>query len=395
MIGKQEQAIKDKNLPSLTLGISNVDGEIYFNGGGPQLVNDPGSGEVNPDSVFWICSQTKMIASLALLKLVELGQVSYDTQVGDYLPQLRDPIIIKSRKEFEPCKTPITVKHLLNFSSGLFYPASAEGPQALPVGYTDKDMHVAEDPIARFFRLVQRNLPGVPVKFEPGTDFVYGWSADIMGFLVEKVTKQTFEQFCKEHIFGPLNMDTSFRLTPELRRRLVHLAYRNPNSNGLDSFTTQMNIMEQDPSKVGLYLGGVGLYSSMRDYLKLLRHLMRINAGLHVPNPILSTRTVREMFVPALTEKGSQSLSELVMAPGTQWGTTMALVTRDWPKRRKQGSAFWGGWAGTQHFIDPASGIAVVFGVQVAPTADPLTSKLWLELEALIYSALNSANAKL
>lgn len=63
-------------------------------------------------------------------------------------------------------------------------------------------------------------------------------------------------------------------------------------------------------------------------------------AGLLVPNPILSKDTVREMFIPSLTEKGSKSLSELIMAPGLQWGTTMALVTKDWPKRRKQGSAF-------------------------------------------------------
>jgi len=88
-------------------------------------------------------------------------------------------------------------------------------------------------------------------------------------------------------------METSFRLTPELRQRLVQLAYRNPVTSSLDPFTNQLEIMERDPDKrefhrvivgvsglfvaVRLYLGGVGLYSSMRDYLKLLRHLMQIN----------------------------------------------------------------------------------------------------------------------
>ena len=46
-------------------GVSNLDEEIYFNGGGPKVVGDPFSGEVGPDSIMWICSQTKLIASVS------------------------------------------------------------------------------------------------------------------------------------------------------------------------------------------------------------------------------------------------------------------------------------------------------------------------------------------
>ena len=54
-----------------------------------------------------------------------------------------------------------------------------------------------------------------------------------------------------------------------------------------------------------------------------------------------------------------------------------------------------GGWAGTSHFIDPTSGIAVVFAVQVAPTRDVEVAKVWLKLEALIYSALSNGSERL
>lgn len=71
----QKNAIKDKKLPSFILGITNIEEEIYFNGGGQSNIDDPESGEVNPDSVFWICSQTKMISAVS----------SFPTEIDDLL----------------------------------------------------------------------------------------------------------------------------------------------------------------------------------------------------------------------------------------------------------------------------------------------------------------------
>ncbi|KAJ3509603.1 hypothetical protein NLJ89_g5134 [Agrocybe chaxingu] len=393
-----KESVERGKVPGFVLGVSNLDEEIYFQGGGPSVVGNPTSGEVNPDSVFWICSQTKMIASLAVLKLIDLGRLSLDTPMGDYIPEFKNPIIVNKtstqKTSFRPAETVVTVKHVLNFAAGLFYPVVREDLNGLPVGYISKDVHVAPDPVQHFFRIIIGELPALPLKFEPGTNFVYGWSADMLGILVEKVSGRTLEEFCKEHIFEPLGMKTSFHLTPDLRQRLVNLAFRDENGN-LHPWAEQVPIMEQDERKVGLHLGGVGLYSSMRDYLKLLRHLMQINAGCSVRKPLWKRESVQSIFVPALTEKGSKSLSDFVMAPGTQWGTALAICTEDWPKRRRKGSAFWSGWAGTAHFMDPASGIAVVFGIQAAPAGDIEAQKLWMKLEALIYAALESGSEKL
>lgn len=105
------------------------------------------------------------------------------------------------------------------------------------------------------------------------------------------------------------------------------------------------------------------MYSSMRDYLKLLRHLLQIEGMYYlytsiqlvssntlysyeagrptdIQTPILTQETVREMFTPSLPQKGSKSLSDFVTVPGSQWGTAMAIATTDWPKRRRAGSAF-------------------------------------------------------
>jgi hypothetical protein len=98
----------------------------------------------------------------------------------------------------------------------------------------------------------------------------------------------------------------------------------------------------------------------MRDYLKLLRHLMQIHgklqlmalfsdivnkqdyhtAGREVPNAILKAETVHGIFVPELPEKGVKSLSEMLMIEGTSWSTALAVCCTDLPTGRRKGSAW-------------------------------------------------------
>jgi len=184
-------------------------------------------------------------------------------------------------------------------------------------------------------------------------------------------------------------MKTSFFLTPDLREKAVNLAFRDANGI-LHPWANQIEIIEQDPTKVRVLLGNIGLYSSMRDYLKLLRHLMQINAGRHVPNAILRAETVHDIFVPALPEKGVKSLSEFIGNEGTSWTTALAVVTTDMAGLRRKGSAGWGGWAGTSFFMDPTTGIAVVFGLQVAPAPDVEAFKAILKLERTLYKGLKT-----
>lgn len=95
---------------------------------------------------------------LAALKLVEQGKLSSHTPVGDYLPEFRNPIIVDKtstqKTTFRQASTVVTLKHLLNFSSGLFYPVVREDLFGLPDGYTSKEMHSTGDPSASFFKIV-------------------------------------------------------------------------------------------------------------------------------------------------------------------------------------------------------------------------------------------------
>jgi len=110
---------------------------------------------LSPHSVE-ILNDLKLL-QIAALKLLDQGKLKLDTPISDYFPQFRNPIIIddiKSEKPtFHPAKTVITLKHLLNFTSGLFYP-DGSGDNSLNEAYHSKAMHAAEDPVSEFFRII-------------------------------------------------------------------------------------------------------------------------------------------------------------------------------------------------------------------------------------------------
>ncbi|KDR77346.1 hypothetical protein GALMADRAFT_225461 [Galerina marginata CBS 339.88] len=383
--------VSEKKIPGFVFGASSVDEEIYFNGGGDKIVNDPTSGKVDENTVFWVCSMTKFIVHLAALQLIEQGKFTADNPVSDFFPDFATLLILSDTSSptlsppFTQAKTIMRVRHLLNFSSGLFYPAPPVPNASLPPSYVAP--HNKEDPHGEFFKNVKGDLPGIPIRFEPGTDFAYGYSSDILGFIVEKVTGKTLEQYVQANVFQPLGMGSSFYRTSDLIKRSLSLTFRRADGV-LEPWNDQVQLTEQDHEKVSLFLGGIGIYTPLRDYLTLLRHLLQIQSGKSTKG-ILSQATVDELFVPVLTDAGSKSLDLFANNfPGNQWSTGLAVVTHDWPNRRKKGSAYWSGWAGTYFFMDPTTGVAAVFGTQIVPSRDPEVIKLYGEFEETLYAGL-------
>jgi len=374
------------------MGATTVEGEIYFNSGGHKSVDDPASGEVNGDTIFWICSMTKMIAHIAALQLIEQGKLTVDTLVSKFFPQFNHVVVLADltspKPSYTPAKNAIMVQHLLNFSSGLFYPPISG--TAMPNPYAAP--HDKEDPYTNFFAVLQGDHPGIPVKFEPGTDFVYGYSSDILGFIVEKISGQTLEEYFQDNIFGPLGIKGSFYLTPDLKENFLTLSRRTPDGF---IFETEAKIIEKDYTKVSRHMGGVGLYTSLRDYLKLLRHILQIHAGT-ATNPILEPESVRSLFVGASTEAGIKNLDLFTISAPTKcnsWSTALAVSSVDAAWGRKKGSAFWSGWAGTYFFMDPTTGVAAVYGTQLtgetSGSRDPDNLKAFTAFEQTLYAGLS------
>lgn len=142
-------------------------------------MDDPSSGEINKDSVFWICSQTKLVAhacsslkclrpmlpitdifyslQLAALQLIEKGKLQKNTPVSTYISAFENPIILDDitakNPSFKPATKVVRVEHLLNFSSGLFYPMDDPIHKITPA-YT-APYSEEEDPVGHFYNIIK------------------------------------------------------------------------------------------------------------------------------------------------------------------------------------------------------------------------------------------------
>ncbi|KAF8958101.1 beta-lactamase/transpeptidase-like protein [Flammula alnicola] len=390
--GLLSRAITENRIPGASFAVATADGELYSASAGLKALENPSLGKVDEDSVFWICSMTKIIVTIAILQLIEKGAITYETLVENIIPELANPVVIDdvlaAKSTYKPAQTKILVKHLLNHSSGLHYSARRKvTPENLSPAYTAVE-YGGDHSVSQFFKLIREDFPSVPLAFEPGTSWAYGWSCDIIVFIVERVTGKSVQDYCKENIFGPLGMETSFYLTPSMKENLVNLAYRRKDGT-LEKWDGQLGIIEQDPAKMNVLLGGIGLYSTLKDYLALLRHLLLIQAG-RTNNPILSVNTVASLFRPSLPAHHTVNIENFTGWKDVQFGHGLCLANSDWPGRRKKGAGFWYGWAGTYYFVDPTTGIAVVYGTQVVPTNDPEVVKLWGQLEEALYAGLEA-----
>ncbi|KAJ7459735.1 beta-lactamase [Mycena latifolia] len=368
---------------------------------GRKVVDDPTSAPLDENAIFWICSQTKLITSIAALQLIEQGKIQLSTPVSEILPELANPVIVTARDAggkptaTTPAKNPITFGQLLNHTSGMEY--NLDGAPLGSFPHATAHAYGKDEDSSMFFRLSRSSFPGELLKFEPGTDFAYGFSTDCVGFIVERLSGKSLDQYFKDHIFGPLGITSpSFYLTPDLKERMLSLCVRDSQGK-LARWDNRYKLIDQDPEKTNVHFGGVGLYSSLKDYLTVLRHLLQIKAGT-AANPILTEGSVATLFEPTLDTPAADSLATMFGLPAgsAQFSRGLMLATADVPGRRKKGSGAWAGWACTSYFIDPETGIATVFGTQLAPSAgfDMPYEMLWMEVEAAIYAGLDKPTSR-
>ncbi|KAF8147909.1 beta-lactamase/transpeptidase-like protein [Mycena galopus ATCC 62051] len=389
-------AVSSKATPALFFGATTADGPIYMHQAGTKFIDDPTSDPINEDTVFWLCSQTKLITSIAALQLIEQGKITLDTPVEDIIPELANPVVLTGSDEggqplTTPAKNKILFGHLLNHTSGL---DSVNASRSRANGISDV-YAVSDKDVATFFKVLKGSLPGVLLSFEPGTNFAYGFSVDCAGFIVERLSGKSLEQYFQDHIFGPLGITSaSFYLTPTLKDRLLPLSYRT--KSGVIERWNDRPVVDLDPANMRVHFGGVNLYASQKDYLTVLRHLLQIKGGT-AATPILTEASVDTLFEPTLPPAAVPAVERLMRlgdphlglpAGGGQFGRGLFVNTVDVPGKRKSGSGAWGGWANTKYFIDPTTGVAVVFGTQLVPTFDNTYLQMYGALEKALYAGL-------
>ena len=340
------------------------------------------------DGIFRLYSMTKPVTAVALLMLMEEGRIALDDPVARFIPGFAN---LKLADGSAP-KRAMTVLDLLRHTAGFTYGFH----NRTPIDAQYRRMRIAEFDTEGGLAAMIAQLQTLPLEYSPGEAWIYSVAIDVVGYLIERVSGQSYAAFVREKILAPLKMmDTDFQVAADKRERFA--ACYMLKDGKLDLFDDPQNSPWFAPPR--LESGGGGLAGTADDYLRFCR--MLLNNGELDGARLLSPKTVQLMTANHLP--GLQEIADLSPAAdafnesgyrGIGFGLGVA-VTLD-PARvgipGTPGEFAWGGMASTAFFVDPKEDMAVVFMTQaIVDTARRV--RLRRDLRSLIYGAMTQSYA--
>jgi CubicO group peptidase (beta-lactamase class C family) len=325
------------------------------------------------NSIFRIFSMTKPIASVGIMMLVEEGHFLLSDPVAKFIPEFADQKVgveNNGKLDLVPLKRPMTVQDLLRHTSGITYDHTGNGlVQQL---YQQSRLRSRKITSAEHAAMVA----GLPLKCQPGAEWNYSRSTDILGRIIEVVSGKSLSAFLTERILAPLQMaETAFHTGEENAARLAEPFLTDPwNGDKIQLFNPlEKPVMES---------GGGGLVSTTMDYARFCQ--MLLNGGVLDGTRIIGRKTLQLM---ASDHLGPQVRIEGdLMPPGHGFGLGFAVRTQAGiaPFAGSVGQFFWSGMGGTFFWIDPVEDLFAVFMSQ-GPGQRQHTRTL---VRNLIYAAL-------
>lgn len=316
------------------------------------------------DAIFRIMSQTKAITSLGILQLFEQGKLGLDQPISDFIPEFKNPRLIKSFSPSDssyttaPARREITFRDLLTHTSGIDYPAI--GTDTMQAVYAKNNIPSGLGYFNENLLSKMKALGGLPLLHNPGERFTYGLNSDLLGCLIEIISGESLETYCNKHIFGPLGMkDTYFNIPAAKAARLAKVYTEDKDQKLIEWPPAFRNIDPAYPLIHKSYFsGGAGLSSTAFDYSIFLQ--MLLNRGRYHGQQILGRRTAELMVSPQLADNvfGDDNFS-LGFAVTSKKSATLKMLN--------EGSFAWGGYYGTTYWADPKEKMVCLIMTQQNP----------------------------
>lgn len=360
--------------------IQKNDQEVYYKAFG---IDAPETA-MKKDAIFRIASQTKAITSIAVMILFEEGKFLLDDPISKYIPAFKNPQILDKFNEKDstystkPASREITIRDLLTHTSGIDY-AQIGSPQMNAI-YQKAGVVAGFSPTKIKLADMINVLGKLPLVHNPGEKFTYSLSIDVLGRLVEVASGQELPAFLKERIFDPLEMnDTYFDLPKDKQNRLVKVYTEDKNSKKVipwENDAASGLTIDYPINGNGLYAGGAGLVSTLKDYAKFLQ--MILNKGSYKGKQVLARHTV-DMI-------SQNQIGALSLGPD-KFGLGFQITTKEGSGKLgvSEGSLSWGGFFGTVYWADPKEQLIGLFFVQQSPITH---GELGDKFKVLVYQAL-------
>jgi CubicO group peptidase (beta-lactamase class C family) len=325
------------------------------------------------DSIFRIFSMTKPIVSIGIMMLLEEGHFLLNDPVAKYIPEFADQKVgveKEGRLELVPLVRAITIHDLLRHTSGITYDHTGNGlVQQL---YQQSRLRSRKITNAEHAALVA----SLPLMCQPGAEWNYSRSTDILGRIIEVASGKTLSAFLTERILAPLQMaETAFHTGTENADRLAEPFATDPwNGDKVQLF----NMLE----KPAMESGGGGLVSTTMDYARFCQ--MLLNGGILDGNRIVGRKTLELMASDHLGP--DVKLQSHLVPAGHSFGLGFAVRTQPGmaPFAGSVGQFFWSGMAGTFFWIDPKEELFAVFMSQGPGQREYFRTLL----RSLVYAAL-------
>ena len=396
-----DQTRKDR-LAGCSVLVGRKGGVVYFDSTG--MADKELGKPFQRDTIVRIFSMTKPVTTVAAMMLYERGAFQLDDRVSKYLPEFAETPVWKGGdiENTEEQSTPMLVRHLMTHTSGLTYGFMQSN--LIDESYRKERLEFQGD--HETLEQAVKRLARVPLMCQPGSQWNYSVSTDVLGRLVEVWSGSTLEEFMKKEIFGPLQMaDTGFSVAEQNIERFSALYSPLHGSDGMSSIgsVSDENSPERSGLKLeeshieshylkpaGIFSGGGGLVSSIDDYSAFCQ--MLINGGELNDQRLLGRKTVEYMRLNHLPDnRDMAAMGQPVWSEtnydGIGFGLGFAVVLD--PVKASivtsVGEHHWGGMASTFFWLDPLEDLFVVFFTQLIPSS---TYPIRRELRTRIYQTL-------
>jgi CubicO group peptidase (beta-lactamase class C family) len=346
-----KREVDQGTLPGATVMVARKGQIGWFDAIGRQ--GPAASAPMAKDSIFRIFSMTKPIVSVGIMMLLEEGHFLLSDPVAKFIPEFSEQKVgveHHGRLELVPLKRPMTVQDLLRHTSGITYDHT--GNSLVQQLYQQSRLRSRKITNAEHAVMVA----GLPLICQPGAEWNYSRSTDILGRIIEVASGKTLGAFLTERILAPLQMaETAFHTGEENAGRLAEAFPTDPwNGEKVQLF----NMLE----KPAMESGGGGLVSTTMDYARFCQ--MLLNRGTLDGNRIIGRKALELMACDHLAPE--VKIQGTLLSPGHGFGLGFAVRRQAGiaPFMGSVGQFFWSGMAGTFFWIDPSEDLFAVFMMQ-------------------------------
>ena len=336
------------------------------------------------DSICHAFSCTKIATSIAVMKLMEQGLIDIDWNLDSVLPEFAQPYLLKDGKK-TPTIHKIKIRDLLNMTSGIPYPGDdTEEMKATNACWKDETERILRENGSTTRDFI-RQISECPLLFEPGEQWMYGASADVLGAVIEVITGKKLSEYLSEILFKPLGMsDTAFYLPKEKMDRAAIIYDHVWAGKKPDAYSDPFLCITTPQEAPQFESGGAGLFSTALDYAKL--GMMLADKGHWGETEILGRKTVEFMAANGINDRQRRTFNwDSVKGCGY---ANLVRVIQDKNAAGLEaniGTFGWDGWAGTYQFCDPTERLSITLFVQRCGAG---TSQLARNITNIVYGML-------